>query len=109
MMYVSQISAVNLKCIQCYSNYILIKLEEKNIPKQEGNGKKLTKEYEHKNGWGPPWWSSGKKSTCQCREHGFNPWSGKIPHTLGQLNPCTRTTEAHTPGAHALQQEKPLQ
>ena len=44
MMYVSQISAVNPKCIQRYSNYILIKLEEKNIPKQEGNGKKLTKE-----------------------------------------------------------------
>ena len=52
MMYVSQISAVNLKCIQCYSNYNLIKLEEKNIPKKEGNGKKLTKEYEYKHGWG---------------------------------------------------------
>ena len=52
IMYVSQISAVNLKCIQCYSNYILIKLEEKNIPKKEGNGKKLTKEYEYKHGWG---------------------------------------------------------
>ena len=30
----------------------LIKLEEKNIPKKEGNGKKLTKDYEYKNGWG---------------------------------------------------------
>ena len=35
-----------------YSNYNLIKLEEKNIPKKEGNGKKLTKEYEYKHGWG---------------------------------------------------------
>ena len=58
---------------------------------------------------GPPWWTSGKESTCQCREHGFNPWSGKIPHALGQLNPSARTTEVHTPRARALQQEKPLQ
>ena len=26
------------------------------------------------------WWSS-----CQCREHGPQPWSGKIPHAVGQL------------------------
>ena len=29
------------------------------------------------------WWSSGLESTCQFREHRFNPWSGKIPHVLG--------------------------
>ena len=23
----------------------------------------------------------------------FNPWSGKIPHALGQLSPCTTTIE----------------
>ena len=28
---------------------------------------------------GLPWWLSGKKSTCQCRRRGFNPWVGKIP------------------------------
>ena len=28
----------------------------------------------------PPWWLSGKESACQCRRHGFDPWSGKIPH-----------------------------
>ena len=33
------------------------------------------------------WWYSGWKSSCQCKEHGFNPWSGKIPHTLEQLKP----------------------
>ena len=28
---------------------------------------------------GFPWWLSGEESTCQCRRHGFDPWSGKIP------------------------------
>ena len=32
-------------------------------------------------------------SACQCRGHGFNPWSGKIPHAEEQLSPCTTTTE----------------
>ena len=27
-----------------------------------------------------PWWLSGKESTCHCRRHRFDPWSGKIPH-----------------------------
>ena len=26
-----------------------------------------------------PWWRSGWESACQCRGHGFGPWSGKIP------------------------------
>ena len=34
-------------------------------------------------GWwqrgGLPWWLSGKKSTCPCRRHGFDPWVRKIP------------------------------
>ena len=29
---------------------------------------------------GLPWWLSGKGFTCQCRRHGFDPWSRKIPH-----------------------------
>ena len=28
-----------------------------------------------------PWWLRGKESAYQCRRLGFNPWSGKIPHT----------------------------
>ena len=32
-----------------------------------------------------PWWLSGKESTCQCRAHGFNPWSRKIPQASEQL------------------------
>ena len=51
----------------------------------------------------------------------FDPWSRKIPHAREQLNlcpgvrqppllcPCTATTEARTPTARTLQQEKPLQ
>ena len=35
---------------------------------------------------GLPWWLSGKESACQCREHGFNLWSRKIPHATEQLS-----------------------
>ena len=28
-----------------------------------------------------------KESACQCRGHGFEPWSGKIPHAAEQLSP----------------------
>ena len=28
----------------------------------------------------PPWWLSGKETVHQCRRHGFDLWSGKIPH-----------------------------
>ena len=42
---------------------------------------------------GLPWWRSGKESACQCRGHGFELWSGKIPLAAEQLSPCTTTTE----------------
>ena len=45
----------------------------------------------------------------QCRGHGFDPWSGKISHAVGQLSPHTTTTEAVRPRARALQQEASLQ
>ena len=38
-----------------------------------------------------PWWLSGKESTCQCKRHGFDPWSKKIPHAKGQLSLCVTT------------------
>ena len=41
---------------------------------------------------GLPWWLSGKESACQCRIHRFNPWSGKIPHAVEQLSPCSMPT-----------------
>jgi len=31
---------------------------------------------------------SGKESPCQCRRHGFNTSSGKIPQASEQLSPC---------------------
>ena len=44
-----------------------------------------------------------------CRGHGFNPWSGKIPHAAGQLSLWASTTELVLPKACAPQQEKPPQ
>ena len=42
---------------------------------------------------GLPWWRSGWEYACQCRGHGFKPWSGKIPHAAEQLGPWAATTE----------------
>ena len=69
---------------------------------------------------GLPWWCSVWESTYQCRRHGFEPCSGKIPHAAEQLSWCTTTsesalssprattTEARTPRARVPQQEKPV-
>ena len=46
-----------------------------------------------KKGSGLPWWCRGWDSTCQCRRHGFDPWSGKIPHAAEQLSLCATITE----------------
>ena len=42
---------------------------------------------------GLPWWRSGWESACRCRGHGFEPWSGNIPHAAEQLGPWATTTE----------------
>ena len=42
---------------------------------------------------GLPWWRSGWESACQRRGHGFEPWSGKIPHAAEQLGLWATTTE----------------
>ena len=42
---------------------------------------------------GLPWWRNGQESACQCRGHGFEPWSRKIPHVTEQLSLCATTTE----------------
>ena len=42
---------------------------------------------------GLPWWRSGWESACQCRGHGLEPWSGKIPHATEQLGPWATITE----------------
>ena len=66
---------------------------------------------------GLPWWCSGWESARHCRGHGFNPWSGKIPHATEQLIPWATTaeatlssvraaaTEASKPRARALHRE----
>ena len=46
---------------------------------------------------GLPWWRSGWESACQCRGHGFEPWSGKIPHAVEQLGPWATITEPARP------------
>ena len=55
---------------------------------------------------GLPWWCR-EESACQCRGHGFEPWSGTVPHATEQLSPCATTPEAHVPRARAPQQKKP--
>ena len=42
---------------------------------------------------GLPWWRSGRESACQCRGHGFEPWSGRIPHAAEQLGPWATIAE----------------
>ena len=42
------------------------------------------------------------------QEHRFDSWSGWIPHDAEQLSLCATITEAYLPGAHAVQQERPL-
>ena len=42
---------------------------------------------------GLPWWRSGWESACQCRGHGFEPRSGKIPHAAEQLGPWATAAE----------------
>ena len=56
-----------------------------------------------KSEFGLPWWHSGSESTYQCRGYGFDPWSGKIPHAMEQLSPCTTITEVTCSRAHKLQ------
>ena len=42
---------------------------------------------------GLPWWRSGWEYACQCRGHGFEPWSGTIPHAAELLGPWATITE----------------
>ena len=58
------------------------------------NGQRKAKElHEKSEEEGSPGGSVVKEFTCQCRRRRFDPWSGKIPHVLEQLNLCTATAE----------------
>ena len=46
---------------------------------------------------GLAWGTRGYKSSCQCRVHRFNPWSGEILHAAEQLSLSATTTEARKP------------
>ena len=48
-----------------------------------------------------------QESAYQCRGHVFDPWSGKMPHAVERLSPCTTTTELVLQ-SHGAEQEKPL-
>ena len=63
---------------------------------------------------GLPWWCSCWEFTCQCRGHGFDPWSGKIPHAAEQQSlmrynywPCALESTSHNYWARMLQLLKP--
>ena len=45
---------------------------------------------------GLPWQSNGWESVSQCREHGFYPGSGQVPHGPGQLRPWVSAWQAIT-------------
>ena len=42
---------------------------------------------------GLPWWRSGWESACQCRGHGFEPWSGRSPRATERLGPWATIAE----------------
>ena len=106
------------KCTECYTSVVFLSFFF------------FFNSYSFKRSLGLPWWLSGKESICQCRRHGFDPLSGKIPHAWEQLSPWVATVEwacalepksrnywAHVlqllkpvcPKAQALQEEKPPQ
>ena len=62
---------------------------------------RLRHEEEKDKGLGLPWQLSGKESASQRRRHGFDPRSGKIPHTVEQLSLYATSTEPvlQSPGA----------
>ena len=58
-----------------------------------GGPSQCSKESKRNKKHGLPWWRSGWESACQYRGHGFEPWSGKIPHAAEQLGPWATITE----------------
>ena len=45
----------------------------------------------------------GSESSCQCRGHEFEPWSGRIPHAVEHLSPWATTTEPSCHNHQGLQ------
>ena len=86
--------------VTCYENWLHIKPKKEKVHKyQNGNNTNsiiwhnvINLEINNKKFLGLPWWRSGWESACQCRGHGFEPWSGKIPHAAEQLGPWATIT-----------------
>ena len=58
--------------------------------------KKSIQSKKRKKSWELPWWCSGWEFTCQCRGHGFDPSSRKIPHVAEHLSLCATAMEVST-------------
>ena len=54
-----------------------------------------------------PWGLSGEESTYQCRRHGFDPWSRRIPQAEEQLSPWARAAELVLQSLGATTTESP--
>ena len=111
--------------------YLFFLMPKKTSRNDKRSSWKITLEtIQNENQKGLPWWLSGKEFTCQCRRHGFDPWSSKVPHAVQQLSLCTQLlslwsraqrlyllSRAHVPQlleppypeAHAPPQQKPPQ
>ena len=50
-----------------------------------------------------------KNSAANVGDHGFDPWSGKLPHAMGRLSPCATATEPmlRNKGNHRSEQPVP--
>ena len=78
-------NVINISCIVSFPDITAITcvLQKKSLLRMIQSGASL--------------WRSGEESTCQCRGHGFEPWSRKIPHAMEQLSLHVTTTEARVP------------
>ena len=67
--------------------FFLIWYESKKKKKETNSKPLVCKISSEKKMLGLSWWSSSKESACQCRGHGFHPWSRKIGHVGGAAKP----------------------
>ena len=96
-------TSLNLKFNGFQKSYVSLKdrTERKEKLKLPVGQRKLTLDLRKR--WGFPQWLSGKESTCWCRKHRFDPWSGKIPQAAGQRRPCTQVLSlCSSPGAPTM-------
>jgi len=57
-----------------------VSVKSSNRGRQGGDTSKMFFSIFKGEGKGLPCWLHRKESTCQCKRHRFDPWSGKIPH-----------------------------